>query len=428
MKLLTNLRTTSASRAALFAFGLILFFFASAGKREVGPVQYHGWAPAIVADALSPIYGFAYAVASALAVWESGRLREAAVWNLASARSRYRIAANILLPALTLAWLMLLLSAILRLLQEGVTPTFDSLRPLFLGMLLCVAHLIIGFTIGLYIPRIFAAPLVAVMTWVLVVFSVTSTTFWYRHVSGERTESLAFGEIIPLSSLSPHLIFTGSIACAALLLWRPIRQLTTRACLAVVLAISGMVTAHGMVESWGPHDPVLSGTAPMQCSGRAPMVCMPNISADHLPTVRKQVDSVLDDYRAAGIHAAPLSITDSLADGRRYVRSTPSAWHVSLTHGVEVGNIRYLLVNAVVRFSCNRPDPKMRREALLWAATITGEDEAYARQWDHSPEEFDSKAANRRRVHADVKKVQGLSVSKQADWFAHTLTTACEPS
>lgn len=229
-----------------------------------------------------------------------------------------------------------------------------------------------------------------------------------------------------LRSLVPHLLFTGSIAMAALLLWMPIRHVIIRASLATALALAGMNTAQGMVENWGPHDPVLSGHAPMQCSGKAPVVCMPKLSADHLPMVRKQVDSVLSKFRAAGVEASPRSITDSLADGRRYVRSTPSTWRVSLTRGAEAGNVRYLLVNAAVRFPCDRPDPELRREALLWASTIAGESEAYAKQWDHSPEEFDSKAANRERVRADVKTVRTLSVPEQADWFARTVVTACE--
>lgn len=115
-------------------------------------------------------------------------------------------------------------------------------------MLLWVAHVVIGFAAGLHVRRLLAAPLVAVVTWVLVAFSVTSTTFWYRHVSGERTDSLAFGEIVPFRSLVPHLLFTGSIAMAALLLWMPIRHVIIRASLATALALAGMSTAQGMVE------------------------------------------------------------------------------------------------------------------------------------------------------------------------------------
>ncbi|GAA1500512.1 hypothetical protein GCM10009787_78400 [Streptomyces bangladeshensis] len=105
-----------------------------------GLVDYHGWAPAIVADALSPIYAFAYAVASALAAWEIGRLREAAVWVLAPARSRFRIAANILFPVVTLAWFMLILAAALRLIQEDVAPNSTVCAPWF-SACCCAQHM-----------------------------------------------------------------------------------------------------------------------------------------------------------------------------------------------------------------------------------------------------------------------------------------------
>jgi hypothetical protein len=426
LKTLTNLRTTSALWAAPFAVGLTLFYFTVARQTPLG--GNYGWAPTIVADALSPMYAFAYAVASSLAAWESGRLKQAGVWDLTPTRSRYRIAANVLAPVLALAWFMLVLPVALGLIQQGITPTLDSVRPLVLGVLLCAAHAVIGFSIGRHAQRLIAAPLVAVMVWVLVAFSVTSTRFWYRHVSGQRMGSLMFGEVVPFDSLVPHLLFTGSISMAAVLLWAPVRQVVVRAALATVVAIAGMSTAHGMVKDWGPSDPVLSSHAPMRCSGHAPAVCMPEASAHHLPVVRKQVNSVLSDFRSAGVDASPDTVTDTLADGRKYIRSTPSTWRLGLTRGAEGGNVRYRVANAAVGFSCDTPDPKMRREALLWAAIITGEVKAYKEQWQHSGEVFDRSADNREAVRAEVKRVRSLPTRDQADWFESTVATACERS
>ncbi|MES4907323.1 MULTISPECIES: hypothetical protein [unclassified Streptomyces] len=423
MKLLTSLRTTSALWAAPFAIGLTLFYYAVA--REAPLDDYYKWAPSVVADALAPVYAFAYAIASALAAWESSRLKKAGIWSLAPARSRYRVALNILGPVLTLSWLMLVLPTVLGLVDEGVLPDLRSLRPFFLGLLLCLAHAVIGFAVGLYVPHLIAAPLLAVTVWGSVSFSVTSSSFWYRHVSGQFFEPLMFGEVAPVRTLVPHALFTGSLAVAAMLLWTPMRSIGLRVLLAVAVAAAGTATARNIVNGWGPTEPVVGGAAPMRCSGAAPAVCMPTVNAAHLQTVRRDVESVLKDLRATGVPLSPDTITDTLGDGRTPRRSTPREWRVNFTRGLEDGNVRYRLVNAAMSFPCSMPDPTKRREVLWWAATVTGEEKAYRKQWRASREEFDNESSNTDRVRAEVKRVRSLPPREQADWAARARATAC---
>lgn len=426
MKFLVGVRTSSALWAAPFSLGLTLFYYTVARPRQLDSL--YEWAPGIVAQAVNPIYAFAYAVAASLAVWESGRLRQAAVWDLAPTRSRYRIAVNAVVPVLGLSWLMLILPASLGLIQQGVRPTLESTHSLLLGLPLCVAHAVIGFVIGVYAPRLIAAPIVAILTWTLVAFSVTSPTFWYRHISGQRTGSLMFGETVPLASLIPHFLFTGSIALAAVLLWMQARSIALRITVAVVIALAGTTVAQEMVDQEGANYPVRTGQAPMHCLGQNPTVCMPEAGQSKLPAARAAVASVFRDFQAAGVSSLPKTVIDSISDGRYPKRSTENTSRVALSRGLAQKDLRFRAVKALVAFPCEKPDPAKRREVLLWGAMTAGEEKAFRNEMSSSGESFDQSATNNSGVRLAVAQVRKMPAEAQAAWFKRTLEVACKAS
>ncbi|MBQ1159668.1 tetratricopeptide repeat protein [Streptomyces sp. A73] len=128
MNLAKQLRLSSALWASPVALGITLFYFHVTFTNDYphtkGEIDY---APEVVSFALSPASALAYAAASALAAWESGRLKESGVWAIAPSRSPYRVAGQVLLPVLLLAWLMLLIPVVGGLVREGIAPTLSSL-------------------------------------------------------------------------------------------------------------------------------------------------------------------------------------------------------------------------------------------------------------------------------------------------------------
>ncbi|MBX9361887.1 hypothetical protein [Streptomyces sp. WAC04114] len=380
----------------------------------------------IVSDALTPMYAFAYATASALAATESGRLTAAKVWQLAPVRSRLAIASQALLPVICLSWLMLTLPVTIALLQEGVFPTAVSIRPLELALILTIAHAAIGFGIGFRVPRQIAAPMMAVVTFIAVAFSVTTEPFWIRHASGQFTGSLQFGEQISYASVWPHLLLTGSVAIAVALMWLPSKWLILRVVLACAISVVGPRVAQSLTENWGPTAPVAIGATPMKCLGRAPKVCMPSVTSEDLPEVREKAKSVLSDFRSAGMRDIPVVITDRLADGRFYRPSTAHTWRVELTASAQRGDVRFAIMKAAVRFTCPRPDPTASRAAGLWAATVTGERDAYERKLKQRGEQFDREESRRDEISSEVEDVLQKSPSGQVAWFKQRLTDACD--
>ncbi|POX42042.1 hypothetical protein [Streptomyces sp. Ru72] len=428
MRLRTRLRASSALWAFPVAIGLALFYYYEVTATSISASSY-AYAPTLVAYPLASMYPFAYALASALGAWESGRLTRGAVWQLAPARSRYRIAAEALGPVLALAWLMLLLPVVIAFVQESATPTLASLRPLLMALLVCVAHSVIGFAVGLRIKPVFAAPVLAVVVFLLVATSVALEPFWWRHVSGEYSETLEFGEVATWTSVLAQLLPTCGLALAIALLWSswsPLRRPAVRGTLAAALAAVCAVSAFSITRGWGPTAPLGKGDVSMSCMGEAPQVCMPEETASGLKAVHSDVVSALDDLAAAGITpTAPSLVTDTLADGRDHPASTKSTWRVGLTKGAERGTVRYQIVRSAIAFPCRRPDLATTRVVVGWAAERTGESKTLEKLLAQDP--FYG-TEQRSALQRQVRAVLGKPGPEQTRWYRQQLTAACAKS
>ncbi|MER5973918.1 hypothetical protein ABT112_30110 [Streptomyces sp. NPDC002055] len=411
MNFFTRLRVSSALRVLPFSLVLVVFYYGKNGSSP-GGVDY---APTLVSEALGTMYSFAYAVVSGLGVWEGGKLRQNGLWSVGAGRSRFHIAALTLVPAILLAWLMLLSPVVLLLCERRVLPDPGSLLPLGMAMLLCIAHASIGFGIGLRLPHLIAAPLMVVLVWIVVAFSWTVEPNWVRHLFGQYPTTLMFGERATVHSLMPHILLTGGIAASMWLLWLPLSRSSIRVTLACLAALGAVGGSWAMVHTWTFNPPLLTGAAPVECAGRSPRVCMPRVTASRLPEVRDQMTSVLDDFRAAGVTRRPALISDTLNDGRFSVRSTARTWHVPLTVIADKGNSRYQFALSAVRFPCRRPDPFTGAVVQAWVARVTDEGAAYRKT-----------TKPQQGVEAEVARVAAMSVPEQAKWFRNSLVEGCE--
>ncbi|MGP3952178.1 DUF7224 domain-containing protein [Streptomyces sp. 7N604] len=417
MRLGTRLRTSSALRAAPFALALPLFYYFNGSGQP--PFDPYGHAPTITSYALAFATSFAYAVASALGAWEAGALKHGGIWQLAPFRSRYRIAAESLAPVIGLAWLMVLVPATLALARAQVWPTVASLGPLGVGLIVSVAHAVIGFAIGLKVPRTIASPVLAVMVWILVAFSRAMDSPWPRHLSGQHAEQLMFGEAATLAGLWPHVAFTGSLALAACLLW--LRSRLVAVVTALVVAAVGTTGAWAAVKDWDYNPKLAIGQTSIRCLPSEPgsglRVCMPAATSSALPDVRREALSVLEDFRSAGVRRSPSLITDNLVYGRFAVPSTERTWRIPLTKAAKSKQLRFQIVLKTVGFTCSRPDPALRRSAIAWAAHITGT----GGDWEKMRQAIGGGPSEE-----EMKRIVELPHHEQAVWFTRTVRDACE--
>ena len=423
MRFRTSVRSGAVLWAAPFVLLLTLFYYFVGESRPLG--SFHGYAAALVAAPMMTLYALAYAVAAGLAAWESGRLTSSGIWVLAPARSRFRIAANALLPVLLLSWAVLLVPAALNLARTGTFPTSGSLRLPAMALILCVAHAVIGFGVGLRLPRVIAAPVMAILVWILVAFSRATHPYWLRHVSGQYMD-LDFGELPSFTSLLAPILFGGGIALGVALLWLPLKSLLVRLMLGCAIAAFCTFSGYSIAKDWGHDPPMATGQAPMECQGTKPKVCMPTAMSGRLTSVRRDAVSVLHDLRSKGVEAEPTLITDQLGSGRN-VASTKDTWSVGLTGAAKRNEVRFQVLSAVVDFPCQRVDRVKGHAAWLWAASVTGEEAAYRKRAAQEPKTPESALADK-QVNDIVQVVLAQPARSQGIWFRQALEDACRSS
>ena len=420
MKLTTLFRTSAALRAAPFALALPLLYYL--GGPGHPPAGGYGYAPEITSYPLRFAYPFAYAVTSALAAWTSGTLRQAGVWDMNHARSRYRIAAQALIPVVVLAWMMLILPPMAALAEAGVWPTWDSVSPLVIGMVVCVEHAVVGFTVGRWVPKVIAAPVLAVVTWVAVAFTVAMDTPWARHVSGAFPEQLMFGEAPAWGALWPHIAFTGSVAAALIVGWAPVRHRAVVWAAALAVAVAGITSTYEAVKDYGYNPPLKTYAVAMKCGHVGQTnICMPEQTAKALPLTVDATHTVLADLDRAGVPRHPETIIDTLPEGRFHTPSTAATWRVALTVAADRNDTAFAVTVAATGMYCPRPDPLLRRVVIAWAAHITGTTQSWQRlrttiDRQGSPGDVDG------MLHAVLSR----PAKEQAAWFNSTSAKACD--
>ncbi|WP_050514976.1 hypothetical protein [Streptomyces rimosus] len=425
MRLWSRVRTSSALWAAPFVAAIPLLYYIGGAGKPVGEV--YEYAPTVVSAPLYAAYAFAYAAVAALAAWEGGRLKEAGVWRLAPARSRYRIAVGALWPVVVLGWLTVILPVVVALVDYGVWPTGPSLRPVWLAMVMCLAHAVIGFAVGQRVPKAIAAPVLAIGVWVVVSYSVTLDPAWLRNVSGAFFNKLMLGEAVPYRVLLPHVLLTGSIALALALGWARLGKAVLRMVLALAVIAAGSGTACAMAADWGYTPPLLADQAPMACSGSAPRVCVPRTLGGVLKPAQREVSEVIKAFGAAGVGLAPALVSDSLTQGRQAGErpSTARTWRPPLTAAAREGQLRYAVTVAAVVPPCLRPDPARMLAATLWATGLTGTQRDLRKDVVTNSTGAPDEMAVRDRAEQAYLKARTLPEDEQATWYRATLRAAC---
>ncbi|EGX55991.1 hypothetical protein SZN_30062 [Streptomyces zinciresistens K42] len=372
------------------------------------------------------LYALAYAVAAALACWESGGLKNARVWALAPARSRYRIAANVLIPVVLLSWLVLILPPAISLVRSGTFPTLDSLRLPAAAMLISVAHAVLGFAVGCRLPRVIATPILAVTVWITVAFTRAVQPYWPRHVSGQFG-TYGFGEVPDLITVAVPVMLAGGIALGLMALWLPRGWVALRVALACTVGVSGALGAYRVAADWSAAPPLSTGNVAMVCTGSAPRMCVPDFNARYLPKVQRDTAKALTVLRDAGAtRARPGMITDGYVDGRFQRPSTDEVWRMILTRPVQRGDAVYQVVVKSLKFQCKQVDVRTARAAWLWAAVRTGQEGAYRMRREQ--EGVDPVARQvEKQVRADVERVLAQPKTAQTRWIDQTLRT-CKAS
>lgn len=433
MRPLARWRTSGALWLAPVCLAIVLLYFKNMHEDPGYTDLLDGprWAPSVVARALDAYYWFAYAVAAALGAWEAGRLKKDQVWLLAPARSRYRVAAESLLPGVLVGWVMLLLPVIMALVEAETWPTLNALPLLGMGLFLVCAHTTIGFAVGQWVHRAISAPLLGAAVLYLVGWSASDgERLWPRHISGQYTEGLLFGELVPLTSLWPHLLFAGSLAALGALAWIPLATRGARVALrstacGAALAVMAACIAH--VHSWGAVSPLSANNAPLDCTGSHPRVCVPKAVQADVVGLRRDVTGTVKALRDAGLAARmPDTVNDTLAAGRSSQGSTNREWWLPMSKAAHPETVRLSVVLKSIRFPCSRVDQVNSRSATLWAATVADADKRYLAWQRQELQQFQNPDEVMAVMKRRVSKARTLTPEGQAAWYKRELAKSCK--
>ncbi|QGZ52559.1 hypothetical protein GPZ77_33410 [Streptomyces sp. QHH-9511] len=397
---------------------------ASAALWLVVPVLVY--ASLYIGDAAPPIasgYGVeagelaAYAVAiivpavAGAAAWESGRHRMLGALRATAHRS----AIGQLLRATTpvLIFLLVLVVGATAMASDAADTLPQGagwLAVVHLTVLSC-GWLVIGWCIGLLMPRSIAAPAVAIGCWVWLSWPHATANPWVRHLGG-FVDGLS--SVTDIRSTAVYFVPWGVTAGLALAFWALAR--IHRRILGVAVALAAITltffTGWIVVSDWGFHHPKSPRTTAMTCVGNAPRVCVPPEYTPYAERMRQDVLAPIGELQKAGV-PAPLELRVSspaipLKPGVWPLywspvssRTDPAQYAADIAESAVTGTAALSGVD-----DCRQPGST----AAAWAALKAG-----------VPQEG-VKAALPPTEWAAIEKLRNLPAKEQADWFAKTVT------
>lgn len=421
MKPLTLIRSSSALWVAPVALLLVFVYYATDLGDDLRSDPL-GYSATVVDAVLRNLLPVAFAVASSLAAWEARKLGVSEVWRLGAVRSRYTIAAQHLTPVVALAWSLLILPTLCALVQKQTAPDLPGLTLLAFGLVLCVAHGVVGFAVGAAIRHIAVVPIIAVTDFLAVGWSTGLETPWPRHLSGLFAGKMMFGELpTPAGLVAPLLLAVGT-ACAMVLLWAPVSR-WLRGAVAGALVVACASGSFSVVSHWSYIGPRSTGHGTLACAGQSPRICLPEARAERISALTEEAEATLKTLRRAGLPAEPTSLTDTSLSVRYPEPSTEDAWTVPLVAGEATGTTRYQIARQAVRFACDPPATGPARLVYYWVSSKVGQADTYLKRLSSEP---DFTAQERSRLQDRVGEVLRLSRAQQTDWYETTVAEACE--
>lgn len=422
MRLRTLVRTSSALPALPLALALVVLYYTSGTSEQIAFWPYP-YAPTLVQQPIELMYAVSYAVVSAAAAWQGARLKEAGVWQMAASRPAWQIITLALAPIVALGWLMLITPVVMAFVQTPTWPTWDSLPPLLLGMALCCAHALIGFSIGRWVKPLIAAPALMCLVFVVVAFPHSMNPPWLRHMMGEYSAQLGFGETATFASMAAQFLPTAGVAAAVGLAWIRRGHLAVRAGIGAALVVASTAGAYAIVEDWNFNPSLNAGRVTVVCSGRAPEVCMPEQARGDIAAVSAEVRDTYTKLKAYGVvEDVPRTVRDSIIYGRFEPDPSPTTAYIPLSLAWKSHAVAATIVDGTPKFGCDaRPEASIA--VNMWLGRKLGHTISFESVARGNP--FYTRAQHD-EITRTVDEVSRKPVARQKAWYGQMLEDGCE--
>ncbi|MFJ8619004.1 hypothetical protein ACIRD4_24550 [Streptomyces clavifer] len=406
---LANLRASSAPWLAIPILLYAGLYITDAShtvpsKYGVESGELAGFGMAVIAPAIA-----------GAAAWEAGRHRLAEALRAASTRSSMRKLIQATTPALGLLLILVAGALVLARKEVGAWPGGAGWLAVAHLVVLPLAWLAIGWSLGLIMPRSIAAPIAGIGCWAWLSMPHATSNATVRHLGGFIDGASTVTDLrSPAAYLVPWLVAAG-FAVAALLLTQVRKRPATSVVGSVLVASITFTGGLALVSDWGFHSPTQARAVTLVCVGDAPRVCVPPEYEPYAATLYRDALTPIGRLKAAGLQP-PEELRIASAKQHLPKGTWPLFWSLPSPHAE--GDVRSeyaveLAESAVTGVAAAQGVHDCRQPGSLtaaWAALVIGADESSMKQ------------AMVETDWAAIQKIRQLPPPEQADWFTRHVT------
>ncbi|GGZ15499.1 DUF7224 domain-containing protein [Streptomyces poonensis] len=426
MRIGTALRTTSVVWIAPLVLAWVWLVTSHEAANE--PAYWAG-NTALVGHTL-PFYAPACA---AFAAWEAGRMRRAGVHRLAPVRGRYAIAIGTLWPVVLLGVAGVAVCLLTVRMETGAAHDWPHLGVLAMAGYLITVHTVLGYGLGMLLPRILATPLILVVDYLCLVMPVTVVDpMWLRELTGWL--AAPYGDVTitmhPVALAVPMVLATGFLAAvlvsAEIARWRRTRLVRVGAAAAASLICLSVFTVSAVypVRDWDGDPPLRARTDPPVCAGDSPRICVPKEAAGSLDQLDASAREIVPRLVDAGLEPPEeLAFVSEAAD------TDARTWRLFLHRDMSDVDVRASIAASALPMipPCPTKSDARTGHAGTLAAWLMVKAGMSA---EEIGSQYSQKLAADPRVMSVVNRETKLSPDKQLSWYTRnvTLLQQCKPA
>ncbi|MFD7117907.1 hypothetical protein ACFWAA_12755 [Streptomyces sp. NPDC059922] len=374
---------------------------------STGPSRYGVQSGELAAQAIAVI---APAVAGA-AAWEAGRHRLLGALSVTGQRRAVRRLLRAAVPVLILLLVLVIGALVVAYRAVGVSPGGAGWLAVAHLIVLSLGWLVIGWCLGLIMPRSVAAPAAGIGCWAWLSMPHATSNPWVRHLGGFID---GLSTVTDVRTPAVYVVPWGVVAGLALAFWVLARMRRRAWAVAVAFAVAAatFTTGRALVVDWGYQRPTSPRSVAMACTGQEPRVCVPPEYKPYAEQLRRDALAPVNKLKDAGV-AVPEELRVTSAKVPLKPGTWPLYWSLPpLGGGQDSGQYAADLAESAVTGTatlagvddCRQPGSP----AAAWAALVLGVD-SQAVQAGLPPTEW-----------AALQKIRRLPAEEQADWFTRT--------
>ncbi|NJO83107.1 MAG: hypothetical protein HC828_09990 [Blastochloris sp.] len=234
-----------------------------------------GWAdpyPLALTSAGASMIRIIAPICAACAAWEGGRLRRAGCFDWPHVRPTAVLVMTMLLPTLVVGMLMVAGALLFKMIETGMVFIPDW-RVLSMAIIVLLAHVLLGFAMGVRLPVVVSLPMVFLLSFGWMVIPDTLEPLWLRHLNGNWASCCSVDTNLAMQVLiGIFIVAVGMISMASVLLVQ--RLMVWQVLVSIMPLAIGLGVGSYLVQELDSSPTVARDESVLVCSTDQPRVCV----------------------------------------------------------------------------------------------------------------------------------------------------------